>query len=441
MDIIIPDNAAKILNVLNKAGYEAYVVGGCVRDSVLGIDANDWDITTNAEPLKVKELFARTFDTGLQHGTVSVLMDREIYEVTTYRVDGEYEDGRHPKKVTFTPSLEEDLKRRDFTINAMAYNPKRGLVDLFGGVSDLEAGIIRCVGDPVERFSEDALRIMRAVRFAARFNFEIEEKTRKAIKKLAGNLKKISAERIQVELVKLLTSDHPEMIRTAYELGITKVVLPEFDKAMETEQDNPHHCYTVGEHTIKVLEGVPNDRVLRITALLHDLGKPATKTFDKRGIAHYNGHPEVGAVMSRDILRRLKFDNDTIEKVSRLITYHDWTIHADASKIRHEMHRMGLECFPEIFTFNIADLHAQSEFRRKEKEDNIALLRKAYEEVMERGDCVCLKQLAVNGGDLIKAGMQPGKEIGTLLEEMLSEVLDDPSKNDKEYLIAKYVKG
>ena len=243
-----PKYVKHILITLQSRGHAAYLVGGCVRDSILGRSPDDWDITTSAKPEQVKALFHRTVDTGLQHGTVTVLMEKEGYEVTTYRVDGEYEDGRHPKEVTFTASLEEDLKRRDFTINAMAYNPSSGLVDLFGGLEDIERKIIRCVGDPLERFTEDALRIMRAVRFSAQLGFAIEEETRKALKVLAPNLKHVSAERIQVELVKLLMSPHPDYLRVAYEAGITAEFLPEFDACMTTSQNTPHHCYTVGEH-------------------------------------------------------------------------------------------------------------------------------------------------------------------------------------------------
>ena len=290
MILEIPKNAETILHILEKAGYEAYVVGGCVRDSILGRSPDDWDITTSAKPEQVKALFHRTVDTGLQHGTVTVLMEKEGYEVTTYRVDGEYEDGRHPKEVTFTASLKEDLKRRDFTINAMAYNPSSGLVDLFGGLEDIERKIIRCVGDPLERFTEDALRIMRAVRFSAQLGFAIEEETRKALKVLAPNLKHVSAERIQVELVKLLMSPHPDYLRVAYEAGITAEFLPEFDACMTTSQNTPHHCYTVGEHILHSLCHVRADKVLRITMLLHDIGKPVVRKTDENGRDHFKMH-------------------------------------------------------------------------------------------------------------------------------------------------------
>ena len=241
MKIKLPDNVKMILDRLHEAGFEAYAVGGCVRDSILGRIPGDWDITTNALPQDTKKLFKRTIDTGIEHGTVTIMVGKEGYEVTTYRIDGKYEDSRHPSEVTFTKNLTEDMKRRDFTINAMAYNDEEGIIDRFGGMEDIEKGLIRCVGNPKERFSEDALRIMRAVRFAAQLNYSIEDETKNAISELADTLKNISAERIQTELVKLLLSDHPERLMTAYELGITKVILPEFDRCMETPQNNPHH--------------------------------------------------------------------------------------------------------------------------------------------------------------------------------------------------------
>ena len=273
MQIILPKNVNKIIHVLEEHGFQAYAVGGCIRDSLLGRTPHDWDITTSALPEQVKALFKKTVDTGIQHGTVTILLDGEGYEVTTYRLDGEYEDSRHPKEVTFTSLLSEDLKRRDFTVNAMAYNEKDGLVDLFGGQKDMEEKVIRCVGDPLERFTEDALRILRAVRFAAQLGFSIEERTREAIGILAGNLEHISAERIQAELVKLAVSPHPEEFYTACETGITRVILPEFDEAMETPQNNPHHCYTVGRHMIESMRQIEPDKVLRLTMLFHDIGK------------------------------------------------------------------------------------------------------------------------------------------------------------------------
>lgn len=436
MYINIPDNVKFIIDTLENAGFEAYAVGGCVRDSILGRIPNDWDITTSAKPLETKALFRKTFDTGIQHGTISVLMGKDIYEVTTFRIDGEYEDSRHPKEVSFTSELKEDLLRRDFTINAMAYNPSVGLVDLYGGAEDLKNKVIRCVGNAHDRFTEDALRIMRAVRFAAQLEFSIEKETEKAITELAPTLSKISVERIQTELIKMLTSDHPEYIEKAWELGITKVFLPEFDRMMETEQNNPNHCYSVGVHTVKVLKGVPGDKVLRLAALFHDIGKPDTRTTDEKGIDHFKMHPVVSEKISHDIFKRLKFDNDTENRVCRLVRFHDWTIGAVPGHIRRYINTIGEAAFPLIFDLNYADICAQSEYRRQDKLDQIQALKEAYNGVIERKECVSLKTLSVTGSDLINIGYKPGREIGAELSRLLDIVLDDPSKNTKETLLS-----
>lgn len=434
-EIRLPGQVADIIHTLQRAGFEAYAVGGCVRDSILGREPDDWDITTSATPEQVKALFGRTVDTGIKHGTVTVLKDRTGYEVTTYRIDGEYEDGRHPKDVVFTASLEEDLKRRDFTINAMAYNEEQGLVDLFDGIGDIERKVLRCVGDPAERFREDALRMMRAVRFSAQLGYEIEERTKDAMAELAGTLEKISAERIATELVKLLVSDHPEKLRTCWETGMTAVFFPEFDCMMETGQNNPHHCYSVGEHTIRSLMEVRADRVLRLAMLLHDSGKPVTKTTDEAGIDHFHGHVQESARIAKRLLRRLKFDNDTTDRVVRLVSAHDVWILPDAKHMRRAMNRLGEDLFPELFEVKEADMKAQSLYERKEKENLLSQLRQIYEEVKAAGACVTLKDLAVNGSDLIAAGMKPGKELGVVLKALLEEVLEDPSCNERDRLL------
>ena len=348
MLIRLPEDVKVILNRLQAAGYEAYAVGGCIRDSLLSRSPDDWDITTCAKPEETKALFERTIDTGIQHGTVTVMRRGRGYEVTTYRVDGEYEDGRHPKEVTFTASLEEDLKRRDFTVNAMAYNEKDGLVDLFGGRQDLERGIIRCVGEADERFEEDALRIMRAVRFSAQLGFVIEERTREAIRGHAERLRQVSAERIQVELTKLLTSPNPDFLRIAWETGITAVVLPEFDLLMRQRQNNPHHCYNVGEHTLHAMRAVRPDKCLRLAMLLHDVAKPLCLTTDENGIDHFHGHARKGEGMAAQILKRLRYDNHTIELVSRLVKWHDVPVEPEKKAVRRAASRMGKELFPLI---------------------------------------------------------------------------------------------
>ena len=437
MTINIPQKAEQILHILNEAGYEAYVVGGCVRDSILDRVPGDWDITTSALPEQVKELFHRTVDTGIQHGTVTVMMGKEGFEVTTYRVDGEYHDGRHPDAVTFTRSLEEDLKRRDFTINAMAYHPEHGLVDLFGGMEDINRKIIRCVGDPVERFTEDALRMLRAVRFSAQLGFTVEENTKAALTKMSGNLEHVSAERIQTELVKLLVSDHPEKIQDAYELGITKVILPEFDAMMETTQETLHHCYNVGEHTIHALMNIPADKVLRLTMLFHDTGKPARKTVDPDGTAHFKGHAYVSEELTKSIMHRLKFDNDTLRKVSKLVLYHDDRMPATMKHVRRAMNRISAELFPYYMKVRMADTLAQSDYQRDKKLENLAGIEKCYQEILEKKQCVSLKELKVNGQDLIAAGIEKGPKIGQTLQTLLQEVIEEPEKNTREYLLAR----
>ena len=404
MKIELPRKVVLIIKNLQRHGYDAYAVGGCVRDSILNRKPEDWDITTSAKPEQVKRIFRRTVDTGIEHGTVTVLIGKDGFEVTTYRVDGLYEDGRHPKEVTFTSRLEEDLKRRDFTINAMAYNDDERLVDAFGGMRDLNYHLIRCVGDPKERFSEDALRILRAVRFSAQLAFPIEPETAEAIKSLAPNLEKISAERIQAELVKLLVSDHPERIQDACELGITKVVLPEWDDMVGVKQNTPHHKYDVAAHTVHALQNVKNDKVLRLTMLFHDMGKPVMKTTD---------------------------ENDTIRKVTKLVAYHDYRMEPTGANVRRAMHEIGVELFPYYLAVRLADTKAQSSYERRGKLENIIQIRELYRNALRNKECVTLKDLAVTGTDLINLGIAPGKELGTLLNELLDMVIEDPAWNQK----------
>ena len=436
MKIQLPGRVHQIITTLQSHGYEAYAVGGCVRDSILGRVPEDWDITTSAAPQETKALFEKTFDTGIEHGTITVLLGGEGFEVTTYRIDGKYEDGRHPKEVRFTRSLSEDLLRRDFTINAMAYNEEEGLVDIFGGIEDLNKKMIRCVGNAEERFSEDALRILRAVRFSAQLGFEIEEMTKEAICLLAPNLQNISAERIQVELVKLLISSHPERIRDAYELKITREVLPEFDAMMETEQETPYHCYNVGEHTIHALQNIEADKILRLTMLFHDMGKPAKKTIDENQTAHFKGHAVVSEQMAKDIMHRLKFDNDTTRKVTKLVYYHDYRMPAEARSVRRAMNKIGEELFPYYMKVRRADSLAQSDYQKEEKFANLDGIEKIYEEILAKQECVSLKTLAVTGRDLIAAGIQPGPQLGEILDELLKSVIEYPENNEKERLLA-----
>ena len=428
MNIQVPEKVNSIIETLLAHGFEAYAVGGCVRDGLLGREADDWDITTSASPYEVKALFRRTIDTGIQHGTVTVMLDKEGFEVTTYRIDGEYEDGRHPKEVLFTKNLEEDLKRRDFTINAMAYNEQTGMVDIFGGVKDLEDKIIRCVGVAGDRFDEDALRIMRAFRFSAQLGFSIEENTRIAAAERAENLKKISAERIRVELTKLLLSAHPDRLLWMQQNGITDIVLPEYDVMLATFLQEGEYAFNLGVYTLRVISqaGTQGDwskkelQMLKFAALLHSLAGDAAKA----------------------VMRRLKFDNETTDMVVRLVSAYDEYIDLSGSReenlaaMRHMMHRLGPDMMELLWELQRAQIVSGNPESVEQRLAVLAETRALQQEVVTRGDCVSLKQLAVNGKDIIGQGATPGKQLGEILEQLLQKVLDAPELNEKEILLS-----
>lgn len=395
----IPKKAEYIIEELGSNGFEAFAVGGCVRDTVLGRNPQDWDITTSASPADVKRIFKRTIDTGILHGTVTVMLDKEGFEVTTYRIDGEYEDSRHPKEVTFTTNLEEDLRRRDFTINAMAYNPKTGLVDKFGGIRDLDDKIIRCVGVAKERFTEDALRILRAVRFSAQLGFTIEEETRIAARELAPTLKRISRERIQSELIKLLMSPHPDYVKELDNLSLMENMFEE--------------KIIINEHTLRMLSAVRAHKTLRFTAFLQE---------------------ENAAVNARNILKSLKFDNFTINQVSRLAKWLRIEIKPDKASVRHAVNQIGEDIFELLLEAQKAFAESAAD-RDEHRIAEICEAGKLYKSIMENGDCVSLKQLAVSGNDIIKAGLAKGQEIGELLLYLLDIVLDNPVENEKDKLL------
>lgn len=452
MFIEIPEKVEYILNVLLDNGYEAYAVGGCVRDVLLGRVPGDWDITTSAKPEQVKQLFRRTIDTGIQHGTVTVMLDKEGFEVTTYRIDGEYEDSRHPKSVEFTTNLVEDLKRRDFTINAMAYNHVTGIVDEFNGMEDLKRKRIVCVGNPEERFGEDALRMLRAIRFSGQLGFDIESNTKRAIKTLAPTIRNISAERIRVELDKLFCAKYADRFFVAYETGLTDYILPEFNVMMKTEQNNPNHKECVGRHCMNALLAFHNKiatqecyqkfnyphklySALSWAILFHDVGKPAMKTVDEEGIDHFYGHDEEGSKIIRTILKRLKFDNYTVDTVTHLIRWHDYRYEHTPKAIRRALNKIGGDyIFPLLFV-QYSDVLAQSEFNQEEKLLRLDEAKKLIEERLEKKEAFTIKDLAVNGNDLIQAGIKPGKEIGVVLNYLLEQVLEEPERNNKDFLL------
>lgn len=437
MEIRIPEKVSEIIHELNQNGYDAFAVGGCVRDSILGKLPQDWDITTSAKPHEVKRIFRRTIDTGIEHGTVTVMLGKEGFEVTTYRVDGEYEDNRHPKQVSFTANLTEDLARRDFTINAMAYNPDCGLVDVFGGLEDLRRKVIRCVGTAAERFDEDALRILRAIRFSAQLGFDIEKNTREAMTKKARHLQNISAERIQAEIVKLLTSEHPEKIHEAYALGITKIILPEYDAIVGVSQNTPNHIYTVDKHTMIALKAVEATPVLRLTMLMHDMGKPAVKKTAEDGRDIFYRHPEVSARIAKTILKRLKFDNDTLDKVVRLVKWHGLKYNAEAVDVRKALNRVGRDIFDDFIKVQTADVLAKSPAVIERKLELLKEKTALYHQIIEENQCFEIKSLAINGRDLIAAGIEAGPLLGAVLERLTEEVIEDQSLNIKEKLVAR----
>ena len=431
----LPEDPSYIIRKLEENGFEAYAVGGCVRDLMLGREPKDFDITTSAAPSEIKGVFRNTVDTGIAHGTVTVVLRGGAYEVTTYRVDGVYEDARHPKEVTFSKSLEEDLARRDFTINAMAFHPVRGLVDLYGGEKDLKAGLIRCVGEASERFSEDALRVMRALRFAAQLGFSVEEETWKAVKAHAADLKKISIERVRDEMMKTISSPHPEMWVRAYEAGITAVFLPEFDICMEMEQNTPFHIYTVGMHIIRSMQAIEPDPVLRLAMLLHDIAKPLVHYRDSSGRDHFKGHALSGADAAEEILKRMKFDNETLRKVTRLIRHHDLRPKLTDAEVRRAVYEIGPDLFEDYLKMQLADAMAKNPEYNFRSIERIKATEKIYRGIIARGDCLSTADLKISGKDLIDAGMQPGKKIGYILNSALMAVLEEPSLNDHDLLM------
>ncbi len=402
--IALPKDVKHIIGVLMENGYEAYAVGGCVRDSILGRVPGDWDITTSALPMQVKGLFRRTVDTGIQHGTVTVMLGRNGYEVTTYRIDGKYEDSRHPESVEFTPKLEEDLKRRDFTINAMAYNDEHGVVDIFDGVGDLQRKIIRCVGNAHDRFDEDALRILRAVRFSAQLGFGIEENTARAAKELAVNLKRISSERIHTEFNKMLKSAHPDYFSVADAIGIMEIVLPEYH-VMSAED--------------KAFVGA---LAKECACLLPE--RYAAMLFMSGGYSE-----EDPADTAKRVLKRLKLDNDTINTASMLLRFGMLEITDDEPRIRHIIYETGDKNILRILDFRTA--------YEKCIGNDIADVRRMYDicnMIFERGDCVSLKNLAITGKELIAMGVPAGRQMGEILNSLLMLVLDNPQLNDREQL-------
>lgn len=435
MTMDMPKNVDTAINLLQSAGFEAYAVGGCVRDSLLGKTPNDWDITTSAKPEDMKSVFAdfHCIDTGIKHGTVTVVIDGEPLEITTFRLDGEYEDNRHPKSVTFTSDLGADLGRRDFTVNAMAYSKKTGTVDLFGGQNDLKNKIIRCVGDPDRRFNEDALRILRALRFASALDFEIEEKTAQSLLKNRALLENISEERIAKELLKLVCGKGAKRILTDF-APVLFEILPELQPMYKNSHDNPHHCYDIYEHTLIAVESIDPEPTLRFAMLLHDCGKPAVKKFDENGVAHFYGHQRISAEISAQILARLKVSNKFRDEILFLVSNHDrWELYENTEKMPRYLSKFGLDGVLKLLKVMRADVLAQSpEYRYRL--DQIADAEEIAKNLAAQKPCLSLRELQINGRTLMDIGIPQGRKLGAVLAQLLDEVIDGVTKNTQEAL-------
>ena len=437
--------AEKALMLLESRGFSVWFVGGCVRDLLLGKRASDMDIATSATPSQIKEVFSLwpVVETGIRHGTVTVFMDGVPLEITTYRVDGTYSDGRRPDQVRFTDKIEEDLKRRDFTINAMAYHPNRGICDPFGGQRDLQDGLIRCVLEPQKRFCEDGLRILRGLRFAARFGFQIEEKTGIAMKEQKDLLRSISAERIYSEFTKLIVAEKAGEVLRRY-VDVLGVCFPELLAMKGFLQKNPHHKYDVLEHSIQAMENIRKEGAedaeetlayLKLAALFHDVGKPITYTEDQKGIGHFYGHAKESVVLTEAVLVRLKVEKELRERILCLIRYHDAKIEPEERFIKRWMRKLGTDGFFDLLALQQADDEARG-VRTYERTKRREGIRKRAYLILEEGSCFSLKDLAIDGRDLLDLGISQGPEIGKLLDLALEAVMDGKKENKKDELLS-----
>lgn len=434
--LTIKPEANHIIHRLQAHGYEAFAVGGCVRNALLGLCPHDWDICTNAKPDEMRAVFSDyvTHDFGLKHGTLVVMMGEEPYEVTTYRVDGVYADNRHPEQVSFTDNLTLDLSRRDFTVNAMAYNDEQGFVDPFSGREDLKNGILRCVGNPDKRFNEDSLRIMRGVRFAATYGFAVEQETAAAIHRNAALLHRIAAERIRVELTGAVCGEHVVPVFAEFR-DVLATVIPELREAFDFEQKNKHHCYDVWEHILHAVAAIGRDPLLRVTMLLHDIGKPRACTTDKYGSRHFKGHQQISADMASVILKRMTFPNAFTADCLHLIIAHDIRFDGTQRQVKRVLQKLGEANMRRLFAVQRADIGAQSDYRRAEKLAAVAMAERQFEELVRSRACVALRDLAVNGSDLMAIGYQEGRAVGTALNRLLDAVIDGQLPNEREKLL------
>lgn len=437
MKRFLPEYIKTILSALTSAGYTAYVVGGCVRDMMMGRTPHDYDVCTSALPEQVKEVFKneKVIETGIKHGTVTVVLGNDSCEITTYRVDGNYDDNRRPSSVKFVDNITEDLSRRDFTINAMAYNPEVGLIDPFNGRTDLQHNRIVCVGNPDERFKEDALRILRALRFASVYNFRIDENTALAIKNNKHLLTNISQERINSEFCKIIENARLKLLNEFRDVFV--VFIPEIEPMFGFNQNNPHHYLDVWQHTLSALDGAATeDLITKLAVFFHDIAKPQTYTEDDNGIGHFYGHAGASAGVTEQILKRMRFDNDTIKKVSELIYYHSMELQESLRFTRRMINKLGVEQLNRLLTVNRCDKFAQTKNKDSARTAYcVYAMRKNIKEILSLEQCTSLKDLAINGHDLIEVGFKEGREIGRVLNALLERVIEDPNINNYEALI------
>lgn len=431
---MIPREVCAVLQTLERAGHEAYIVGGCVRDILMGKAPHDWDVTTSALPEETMALFDHfAIPTGLRHGTVTVRSGETACEVTTFRTDGDYPDHRHPAAVTFTRSLREDLQRRDLTVNAMAMDVHGTLHDPFGGQADIRRRVLRCVGEPERRFQEDALRILRTLRFSATLGFAIDADTHRSLRERRDDLRYVAAERVREELTKLLCG--AEVLRVLLEdPQVLGVVLPEILPCVGFDQHNRHHCYDVWGHTAHAVAAAPSDPVLRWAMLLHDLGKPSCFTLDDRGVGHFHGHHRPSAEMAETVCRRLRFDRAAAQQICMLVRYHDRPIPLTERAIRRAMNQLGVEGLRQLCAVKRADNLAQHpDYRGRQREINEG--EAIMDELLRKDACFSLKQLAVNGWDMAALGLE-GPAIGQMLQTLLEAVMDGAADNDRDALLA-----
>ena len=435
MNLQISDGARDILDRLKSEGYSAYIAGGAVRDLIMGKTPHDYDIATNAHPEYIKSMFEKTIDTGIKHGTVTVIENKTAYEVTTFRRDGEYSDNRHPIEVSYVNEPRTDCMRRDFTINSMMYNPDTGLLDFFCGKRDIRQGIIRCVGNAETRFKEDALRMLRAVRFKAQLGFTLEDKTAQAIKKCAVLIKKVSRERILDELNKILLSDNPDTIRDLHTFGLLKFILPELDRCFGEPQKNKYHIYDVGEHIMQTVKNTPKDLILRWAAVLHDTGKPCCSSTDSAGIIHFYGHHRESRRIAVDVLYRLHMESSSIKDIAMLVEHHDYRVEASYTAVKRMMSKTGAELFEKLLILQRADNMAKNPKHLPEKLRRINGGLDIYREVVAQKQPYRISDLLINGKDLMELGYRQGRDIGDALKELLDEVIIKPELNNRAYLI------